>query len=74
MQDSDDSAIMRGMAEAGGHQLKTGSELNCGFANIPTDTKEAMYAAMTPDDKTVIFILIMHICHGTLTPVLFVRE
>lgn len=33
----------------------TGSQLNCGFANITTDTKEAMYAAMTPDDKTVYF-------------------
>ena len=43
------------LAEAGGHRLMTGSQLNCGFANITTDTKEAMYAAMTPDDKTVYF-------------------
>lgn len=42
-------------AEAGGKQLMTGAQLNCGFANITTDTKEAMYAAVTPDDKTVYF-------------------
>ena len=33
----------------------SGSELYCGFANITSDTKEAMYAAMTPNDKTVYF-------------------
>lgn len=43
------------LAEADGHQLMTGDQLNCGFANITTDTKEAMYAAMTPNDKTVYF-------------------
>lgn len=59
MQDYNNAAVYAGksisLAEAGGHQLMTGSQLNCGFANITTDTKEAMYAAMTPDDKTVYF-------------------
>lgn len=59
MQDYNNAAVYAGksisLAEAGGHRLMTGSQLNCGFANITTDTKEAMYAAMTPDDKTVYF-------------------
>ena len=48
MQDYNNAAVYAGksvsLAEAGGHQLMTGSQLNCGFANITTDTKEAMYA------------------------------
>lgn len=59
MQDYDNAATYAGrsisIAEAGGRQLMSGSQLNSGFANITSDTKEAMYAAMTPDDKTVYF-------------------
>lgn len=43
------------LAKAAGRSLMTGNQLNHGFANITTETKEAMYAAMTPDDKTVYF-------------------
>ena len=43
------------LAEANGHKLMTGNQLNHGFANITSETKEAMYAAMTPDDMTVYF-------------------
>ncbi len=43
------------LAEAQGHTLMSGEELQCGFANITSDTKEAMYAAMTPNDQTVYF-------------------
>ena len=44
------------LAETGSkRKLMSGSELYCGFANITSDTKEAMYAAMTPNDKTVYF-------------------
>jgi len=43
------------LAEANGHQLMEGNQLLSGFADITSDTKEAMYAAMTPDDKTVYF-------------------
>lgn len=43
------------LAEAKGHKLMTGNQLNHGFANITSETKEAMYAAMTPDDMTVYF-------------------
>lgn len=54
-QAADYAARSIAVAEANGKQLMTGSQLNCGFANITTDTKEAMYAAITPDDKTVYF-------------------
>lgn len=43
------------LAEEQGHTLMSGEELQCGFANITSDTKEAMYAAMTPNDQTVYF-------------------
>ena len=43
------------LAEANGGKLMTGNQLLCGFANICSDTQEAMYAARTPDDKTVYF-------------------
>ena len=43
------------LAEAEGRKLMSGDQLNCGFADITSDTQEAMYAAMTPDDKTVYF-------------------
>ena len=43
------------LAEANGGRLMTGNQLLCGFANICSDTQEAMYAARTPDDKTVYF-------------------
>lgn len=33
----------------------TGTQLNCGFADITSDTNEAMYAAVTASDKTVYF-------------------
>ena len=47
------------LAEADGKALMTGDQLLCGFADITSDTKEAMYAAMTPDDKTVYFYSFM---------------
>lgn len=43
------------LAEEEGRQLMSGDELYCGFADITSDTKEPMYAAMTPDDQTVYF-------------------
>ena len=43
------------LAEANGGALMQGDQLMCGFADICSDTKEAMYAARTPDDKTVYF-------------------
>lgn len=43
------------LAEANGGALMKGDQLQCGFADICSDTKEAMYAARTPDDKTVYF-------------------
>lgn len=43
------------LAEAGGNALMEGDQLMCGFADICSDTKEAMYAARTADDKTVYF-------------------
>ncbi len=43
------------LAEADGNALMSGNQLLCGFANITSDTKEAMYAAKTPDDQTVYF-------------------
>lgn len=59
MQDYANAATCAGksiaLAEAAGHTLMAGNQLNNGFANITTGTKEALYAAMTPDDKTVYF-------------------
>lgn len=43
------------LAEANGGKLMEGDQLLCGFADICSDTNEAMYAARTPDDKTVYF-------------------
>lgn len=43
------------LCEANGGALMKGDQLMCGFADICSDTKEAMYAARTPDDKTVYF-------------------
>jgi len=44
------------LAEANGHELmNTEKQLLSGFADITSDSKEAMYAAMTPDDQTVSF-------------------
>lgn len=43
------------LAEGQGLTLMSGEQLHCGFANITSDTKEAMYAAMTPNDQTVYF-------------------
>jgi len=43
------------IAEANGYKLMTGTQLNCGFSNITTDTKEALYAAVTANDQTVYF-------------------
>ena len=42
-------------AEAAGHHIMTQSQVTCGFSNITTDTKDALYAAMTQDDQTVYF-------------------
>jgi hypothetical protein len=42
-------------ALAQGRTLMTGSQLNCGFATIATETKEAMFCALTQDDQTVYF-------------------
>lgn len=43
------------LAESKGVALMTGDQLYHGFANITTETKEAMYAAITPNDQTVYF-------------------
>lgn len=43
------------LCEADGGELMNSSNINCGFADITSDTKEAMYAAMTQDDQTVYF-------------------
>jgi len=43
------------LAEAGGARIMTADQLMHGFANITTETKEALYAAMTRDDQTVYF-------------------
>lgn len=43
------------LAEKNGGALMEGDQLMSGFADICSDTKEAMYAARTPDDKTVYF-------------------
>ncbi|MDO5607260.1 MAG: RagB/SusD family nutrient uptake outer membrane protein [Capnocytophaga sp.] len=42
-------------AEADGHKMMTYDEVNNGFANISTATKDALYAALTLDDQTVYF-------------------
>jgi len=43
-------------AESEGFKLmSTEDEFECGFSDITSDTKEALYAAMTPDDQTVYF-------------------
>jgi len=47
------------LAKADGQALMNKSNLLCGFADITSDTKEAMWAAMTPDDKTVYFYSFM---------------
>lgn len=43
------------LAEAEGNALMEGDQLLCGFTDIVSDTKEAMYSARTPNDKTVYF-------------------
>lgn len=43
------------IAESEGLALMTPAQLMHGFANITTETKEAMYAAITQDDQTVYF-------------------
>ncbi len=42
-------------AEKAGHHIMTKDQVTCGFSNITSDTKDAMYAAMTQDDQTVYF-------------------
>lgn len=42
-------------AEKAGFKIMTQDQLTCGFTNISTDTKDAMYAALTQDDQTVYF-------------------
>lgn len=59
MQDYSNAASYAGksitLAKAKGLELMTGNKLYHGFSDITTATKEAMYAAKTPDDKTVYF-------------------
>ena len=43
------------LAEEQGCALMEGDELYCGFADITSDTNEAMYAAETADDMTVYY-------------------
>jgi len=44
------------VAESEGFKLmSTPEEFTCGFADITSDTSEALYAALTPDDQTVYF-------------------
>lgn len=43
------------IAESEGHKLMTPDQLMHGFANITSETDEALYAAMTQDDQTVYF-------------------
>jgi len=43
------------LAETNGHELMTDKQLLSGFANISSDSNEAMHAALTPDDQTVSF-------------------
>lgn len=47
------------LAEKEGRELMNKSNLYCGFADINSDTKEVMWGAMTPDDKTVYFYSFM---------------
>mgnify|MGYP003512586488 FL=1 len=46
MQDYNNAAVYAGksisLAEAGGHRLMTGSQLNCGFANITTEDRKSV--------------------------------
>ena len=42
-------------AENDGRRIMQADELFCGFADISTDTRDAMYAARTLDDQTVYF-------------------
>lgn len=42
-------------AEDEGRKLMDAGNLYCGFADINSDTKEVLWGAMTPDDKTVYF-------------------
>ena len=46
-------------AEKDGCKIMSQSELMNGFANITSATKEAMYAAMTQNDQTVLFLLFL---------------
>ncbi len=43
------------VAELEGLNIMTADQLTSGFADITTDTEDAMYAAMTQDDQTVYF-------------------
>lgn len=43
------------LAEKDGHKLMTPDQLMHGFADITSETDEALYAAMTQDDQTVYF-------------------
>jgi hypothetical protein len=45
----------REVAKAKGYKLMEGNELYNGFADITTDTKEALWAARTKSDQTVYF-------------------
>lgn len=47
------------VAEGEGRKLMDESNLYCGFSNINDDTKEVLWGAMTPDDKTVYFYSFM---------------
>jgi len=47
------------LAEGEGRKLMDASNLYCGFADINSDTKEVLWGAMTPDDKTVYFYSFM---------------
>lgn len=42
-----------------GRKLMDEGNIYCGFSNINDDTKEVMWGAMTPDDKTVYFYSFM---------------
>ena len=46
-------------AEGEGRKLMDAGNLYCGFADINSDTKEVLWGAMTPDDKTVYFYSFM---------------
>lgn len=47
------------LAKKDGQKLMDESNIYCGFADICSDTKEVMWGAMTPDDKTVYFYSFM---------------